>query len=96
MTLMLLWEEHCHEHPDEPTHRYSQFCENYRRYAKTLKRSMRQIHRAGEKLFVDYAGPVSVHPPYQRDCRSLKAWALTRRRGADECVLVPDWARACH
>ena len=57
MTLMLLWEEHCREHPDEPTHRYSQFCENYRRYAKTLKRSMRQIHRAGEKLFVDYAGP---------------------------------------
>jgi transposase len=25
--------------------------------AKTLKRSMRQIHRAGEKLFVDFAGP---------------------------------------
>ncbi|MEY2653706.1 MAG: hypothetical protein RLZZ524_734 [Pseudomonadota bacterium] len=57
MTLMLLWEEHVQAHPDEPTHRYSQFCENYRRYAKTLKRSMRQIHRAGEKLFVDYAGP---------------------------------------
>jgi transposase len=36
---------------------YSQFCENYRRYAKSLKRSMRQIHRAGEKLFIDYAGP---------------------------------------
>jgi transposase len=37
--------------------RYSQFCERYRRYALNLKRSMRQIHRAGEKLFVDYAGP---------------------------------------
>lgn len=57
MTLMLLWEEHVQAHPDEPTHRYSQFFENYRRYAKTLKRSMRQIHRAGEKLFVDFAGP---------------------------------------
>ncbi|MDQ0038502.1 transposase [Variovorax boronicumulans] len=56
MTLMLLWEEHVAAHPGQPTYRYSQFCERYRRYALRLKRSMRQIHRAGEKLFVDYAG----------------------------------------
>ena len=57
MTLMLLWEEYVAGHPGQPTYRYSQFCERYRRYALRLKRSMRQIHRAGEKLFVDYAGP---------------------------------------
>ena len=57
MTLMLLWQEHSEQHPDESIHSYSQFCENYRRFAKTLKRSMRQIHRAGEKMFIDYAGP---------------------------------------
>ncbi|MBG6078296.1 transposase [Polaromonas sp. CG_9.11] len=57
MTLMLLWHEHVGQHPGETTHSYSQFCENYRRFAKSLKRSMRQIHRAGEKLFIDYAGP---------------------------------------
>jgi transposase len=57
MTLMLLWEEHSTRHPGQSTHRYSQFCENYRGYCKSLKRSMRQIHRAGEKLFIDYAGP---------------------------------------
>jgi transposase len=57
MTLMLLWQEHCEAHPGETVHSYSQFCENYRGFAKTLKRSMRQIHRAGEKLFIDYAGP---------------------------------------
>lgn len=57
MTLMLLWEEHATQHPGQAIHSYSQFCENYRRYAKTLKRSMRQIHRAGEKLFIDFAGP---------------------------------------
>jgi transposase len=57
MTLMLLWEEHGAQHSGQTIHSYSQFCENYRRYAKTLKRSMRQIHRAGEKLFIDYAGP---------------------------------------
>lgn len=57
MTLMLLWEEYVTTHVGQPTYRYSQFCERYRRYALRLKRSMRQIHRAGEKLFVDYAGP---------------------------------------
>ena len=57
MTLMLLWEEHVAQHVGEPTHRYSQFCENYRQFARQLKRSMRQIHRAGEKLFIDFAGP---------------------------------------
>ena len=64
MTLMLLWEEYCAqvgeehstENPIKPW-RYSQFCSNYRRFAKRLKRSMRQVHRAGEKLFIDYAGP---------------------------------------
>ncbi len=57
MTLMLLWEEHGQAHGDQAVHSYSQFCENYRRFVKKLKRSMRQIHRAGEKLFIDYAGP---------------------------------------
>jgi transposase len=57
MTLMLLWEEHVAQHPGEATHRYSQFCENYRCFARRLKHSMRQNHRAGEKLFIDFAGP---------------------------------------
>lgn len=64
VTLTLLWEEYCAQvgdehsadHPVKPW-RYSQFCENYRRFARLLKRSMRQVHRAGEKLFIDYAGP---------------------------------------
>jgi transposase len=35
------------------------YCEEftYRQFAKRLKRSMRQIHRAGEKLFIDFTGP---------------------------------------
>lgn len=36
---------------------YSQFCERYRQWAKRQKRSMRQIHWAGEKLFIDYCRP---------------------------------------
>jgi transposase len=57
MTLMLLWEEHRADHAGRQTYAYAQFCVNYRRFAKQLKRSMRQVHRAGEKLFIDYAGP---------------------------------------
>jgi len=54
MTLQLLWREYRESHEDGLS--YSQFCEHYRRYAKTLTPTMRQVHKAGEKTFVDYAG----------------------------------------
>ena len=54
VTLMLLWEEYKERHPAGL--QYSQFCEHYRRHAQRLDLSMRQVHRAGEKCFVDYAG----------------------------------------
>lgn len=52
MTKRLLWEEHVAEH-QERAYRYSQFCEHYLRWHKKQKRSMRQIHTAGDKLFID-------------------------------------------
>ncbi|MBI2286673.1 MAG: IS21 family transposase [Nitrosomonadales bacterium] len=57
ITLQLLWEEYVEAHNGVATYRYTQFCSLYHDHAATLKRSMRQIHRAGEKLFIDYAGP---------------------------------------
>ena len=57
MTLALLWEEYRAAHAGRRTWAYTQFCEHYKVFAKTLKRSMRQQRRAGEKLFIDYAGP---------------------------------------
>ncbi len=57
MTLSLLWEEYRAEYADRHTYSYSQFCDNYRRFSKQLKRSMRQIHRAGEKLFYKVRKP---------------------------------------
>ncbi|WP_415840393.1 IS21 family transposase, partial [Roseateles saccharophilus] len=56
MTLMLLWQEYLAANPQGRTWRYTQFCEHYKAFAATLKRSMRQHRRAGEKMFVDYAG----------------------------------------
>ena len=54
VTLQLLWEEYKQAHPDG--YQRSQFCQLYRDWAKTIDVSMRQIHIAGEKMFVDYAG----------------------------------------
>jgi transposase len=55
VTLHLLWEEYRQVH-GESGYGYSQFCELYRRWACQLRPSMRQVHRAGEKLFVDFSG----------------------------------------
>lgn len=54
VTLMLLWQEYRAPHPDG--YAYSQFCERYRQWARRLKPTMRQVHRAGEKLFIDFSG----------------------------------------
>ncbi len=54
-TLQLLWEEY-RQANGEQAYKYSAFCEKYARWARHLKRSMRQVHKAGERLFVDYAG----------------------------------------
>ncbi len=54
VTLTLLWDEYKAQYPDG--YQYSFFAELYRAYAKKLDISMRQVHYAGEKLFVDYCG----------------------------------------
>jgi transposase len=54
VTLTLLWHEYKAGHPEG--FQYSWFCDQYRAWAGTLDVVMRQEHRAGEKLFVDYAG----------------------------------------
>lgn len=56
VTLQLLWEEYVESHAGGRTYGYAQFWRRYKDYAQTLKRSMRQQHRAGEKLFADFAG----------------------------------------
>ena len=54
-TLMVLHQEYLAVHPDGMA--YSLFCQRHREFAQSLKSSMRQIHVAGERVFVDYAGP---------------------------------------
>ena len=54
VTLELLHLEYLQQHPDG--YRYSAFCRHYREWLGRQRVSMRQVHKAGEKLFVDYSG----------------------------------------
>jgi len=62
LTLQLLWEEYRQNHPDG--YGYSRFCELYLRWRRHLEVVLRHEHKAGEKLFVDYAGDtIPIHDP---------------------------------
>src|SRR5262252_270102 len=52
--LMLLWQEYRATQPEG--YGYSRFCELYEGWEGRLSPTMRQVHPAGERLFVDYAG----------------------------------------
>ena len=55
LTKQLLWEEYTQQYPNRSLS-YSRFCDRYKVWVGKQKRSMRQLHKAGEKCFVDYAG----------------------------------------
>jgi transposase len=60
VTLELLWSEYqqavADGELDRKPYQYSRFCELYRAYARKLSPVMRQVHRAGEKAFIDFSG----------------------------------------
>jgi len=58
LTLSQLWLEYKEKYPDG--YQYTQFCEYYWRWRKKLDYCMRQEHRGGEKLFIDYSDGLSV------------------------------------
>jgi transposase len=96
VTLALLWHEYKCEHRDGV--QYSWFCDRYRAWAQHLDIVMRQEHRAGEKLFVDYAGQ-SV-PVINRETGELReAQVFVAVLGASNYTFaeatwsqsLPDW-----
>ena len=50
----VLWGEYRLLHPDG--YSYSQFCDYYRQWKKTMAGSFHQTHQPGEKMFIDYTG----------------------------------------
>jgi transposase len=76
VTLALLWQEYKTEHPDG--YQYSQFAALYRRFEKRLSVVLRQAHRGGEKVFVDFCDGVYLIDPHtgQRVATQLFVGAL--------------------
>jgi transposase len=72
VSLQLLWEEYQQSQPQG--YRYSQFCELYRQWRRKLDLVLRQEHRAGEKMFVDWAG--ATIPIYDRETGEAKPASL--------------------
>ena len=58
VTLQLLWSEYrlAAQQAARRPYQYSQFCDQYASWRGQQRLSMRQTHRPGEKLFVDYSG----------------------------------------
>lgn len=96
VTLQLLWQEYKAAHPDG--YQYSWFCDLYRRWRSTLDLVMRQDHRAGEKLFVDYAGQtIEVVDPETGEARPAQLFVAVlgcsnyTYAEATWTQALPDW-----
>lgn len=96
VTLQLLWLEYKATHPDGL--QYTQFVTRYRAWENSLDPVLRQEHRAGEKVFVDYAGQtLEVVDPSTGELRPAQLFVGTL--GASNFTFaeltwsqsLPDW-----
>jgi transposase len=97
VTLQLLWAEYVAVH-DKRGYRYSQYCHRYRQWRDQQKRSMRQVHLAGEKLFIDYCGPtVSIVDRHTGEIREAQVFVTVLGASsytyaeATYTQSLPDW-----
>lgn len=96
VTLDTLHLEYLENHPDG--YRYTAFCDRYRRWLERRGLTMRQVHVAGDKMFVDYSGKrseiVDAHTgevkPVELFVAVLGASNLTYAE-ASETQQGPDW-----
>lgn len=100
VTKQLLWEEYKTRHPDG--YQYSFFCQHYATWAARLQLSMRQEHRVGEKLFIDFSGDgIDVIDPRTGEVKEAKLFVAVL--GASSYTYVepvlredlPTWVQ-CH
>jgi transposase len=96
VTLQLLWLEYKEAHPDG--YQYSRFCELYGHWRSRIDPVLRQSYKAGERVFVDYAGQtVPVVDPETGEVRQAQIFVATL--GASNYIYaeatwtqsLPDW-----
>lgn len=99
VTLQLLWKEYKARNPDA-YYRYSWFCKNYREWTKKIEPVMRQVHKYGDKCFVDFAGDtLSIFDPETGETREAQVFVGTL--GASNYIYcdvcwsqdLPTWLR---
>ena len=100
VTLMLLWQEYKAQYPEG--YQYSQFCHLYRLWNGRVDPVMRQVHRGGEKIFVDYAGQtVPIIDPATGEIHQSQIFIAALGASnytyaeATWTQTLPDWI-ACH
>jgi transposase len=91
VTLALLWEEYKGRTPEG--YHYSRYCDLHRAWAGRLDLSMRQEHKAGEKMFVDYVGPTV--PVYDAGkVREAQIFVAVLGASNYTYAALPDWIGA--
>ncbi len=97
MTRQLLWQEYAEANPDNH-YSYSRYTVLFKRWQRQQQLSMRQQHRVGEKLFVDYCGPtMAVTNPQTGEIRQAQVFVAVL--GASSYTYaeatwsqgLPDW-----
>lgn len=95
LTLDLLWREYKEQYPEG--YQYTQFSVLYRRWREKLDYSMRQEHRGGEKVFVDYGEGLTVADPKSHEPITTQlfvaVWGASNYTYAEATLTqqLPDW-----
>jgi transposase len=98
LTLSQLWLEYKEKHPDG--YQYSQFCDRYRRWKGKLDYYMRQEHRYGEKVFIDYSDGLSIVNPFTGELTLTQlfvaVWGASNYTYAEATLsqTLPEWIGA--
>jgi transposase len=98
LTLSQLWVEYKEHHPDG--YQYTQFCDYYRHWRDKLDFCMRQEHRAGEKVFIDYSDGLSFVDAMSGEIISTQlfvaVWGASNYTYAEATLsqTLPEWIRS--
>jgi len=98
LTLDLLWHEYLERHPDG--YQYAQFCKLYARWRGRQDYCMRQVHKGGEKLFVDYCDGLEVVDPATGELRKtqlfIAVWGASNYTYVEAALSqdLPSWIGA--
>jgi transposase len=98
LTLTQLWEEYKERFPDG--FQYTRFCHHYHDWIGRRDLVMRQSHKAGEKLFVDYTDGASIVDPLTGELIPVQlfvsVWGASTFTYVEASMTqtIPDWINA--